>query len=264
MALALGQEQALDDDAAERRRDRRRRRTRRRSRSSRSPRSAGSCRVSEPMRTERSMRRSQRHVRQPLVPDDLVRRQHRAAMHERTWWKPPCVVAHRHDAAVAAAEAAAHDRARPTPGTAGRSAPPVCATAAQHRLRVRRRRASPARRPATRGERALERRGDAAALAALPSSVVSTSSTPRPRRSRGRTARRRGARRRTASSSTPRARSASASVANGARPTPPATIHASVGGSTSGERPPERPEAVDALARPRRRRAAVSRRRCAC
>ena len=32
---------------------------------------------------------------------------------------------------------------------------------------------------------------------------------------------------------TPRARSASASAANGARPTPPATIHASVGGSTS-------------------------------
>ena len=83
------------------------------------------------------------------------------------------------------------------------------------------------------------------------------------RTSPGRTGRRPAGRRRTASSVCRSACSASASVANGARPTPPATIQASAGGATgvnglpSGPRHPMRsPGAgVDTAARCRRRRA---------
>ena len=70
-------------------------------------------------------------------------------------------------------------------------------------------------------------------------------------RSRGRTARRRAARRRTACSVTPRARSASASAANGASPTPPATIQASRRRIDERERAAERSEARGDLSGPR-------------
>ena len=83
------------------------------------------------------------------------------------------------------------------------------------------------------GEAAFERRDDASALAgAAVFGGQHELDAERAGRNRDRTARRRAARRRTASHVTPRARSASASAANGASPTPPATIQASVGGST--------------------------------
>ena len=79
----------------------------------------------------------------------------------------------------------------------------------------------------------------------LPSSVVSTSSTPSARRNRGRRARRRVGRRRRASSARRARASASASIANGARPTPPATIHAVRRWIDERERAAERTEAGD-------------------
>ena len=72
------------------------------------------------------------------------------------------------------------------------------------------------------------------------------------RTSRGRTAPRRCARRRTASSSCRARCSASPSVANGARPTPPATIHASAGGSTGSNGRPSGPRHETCRPRPRR------------
>ena len=95
-------------------------------------------------------------------------------MHERTWWNAAVRLLHRHDAAVAAAEAAAHDaldrdfagpavlrREAARRRASMRSGPHACSSTGRRRRERR--------------ERALERHGDASALAArLPSSVAST------------------------------------------------------------------------------------------
>ena len=70
-------------------------------------------------------------------------------------------------------------------------------------------------------------------------------------RNRGRRARRRGARRRTASSGRRGRGAPRPASANGASPTPPATIHASAGGSTTVNGRPSGPRHADALAGPR-------------
>ena len=101
MALALFHEEALRHDAAEQTRGRRPARIRGRSRSSRWPRSAGSA---------ASAIRSRRTDPAVINPTPVRRRRTPGPlMHERTRFGVLVAVLDRHDAAVTAAETAAHD-----------------------------------------------------------------------------------------------------------------------------------------------------------
>ena len=168
----------------------------------------------------------------PFVsPHDLIRRQYRSRETRSHMVRPAVVAAHRHDAAVAAAEAASHDAldrhlARPIVphrGSGGRGQHAFGAARIHHHGRRWR--------PATRARDRAVRRCVLVHRHCHPRSSARAARRACGR-SRDRRARRRCARRRTTLSRRRGRAAPRRASANGASPTPPATIQASAGGST--------------------------------